>query len=111
MDIAAVRNVFPREVLAEAEKKNLSLPREHRIAGRCRLFPVLGVGGERLLLAFRPDEITLLTDGGSLDAWVVLYTGRVGRFDGCRGLLPASLLYGRAANLGKVGSKRKGVKG
>ena len=110
VDAKTVRNVFPPSVLLAAEKKNLSLPQEHRMAGRCRLFPVLGVGGERLLLAFRPDEITLLTDGGSLDAWVVLYTGKGVRFDGCRGLLPASLLYGRAAHAKNARTKRNGVK-
>ena len=91
----AVRNVFPKEVLAAAEKKNVTLPTDHKIAGRCRLFPVVGVGGERLLLAFRADGVSLLSDGGSLDAWVILYCGESKRFDGCHGLLPASLLFAR----------------
>ena len=92
---SALRNVFPAEVLASAEKGGASLPTAHHIAGRCRLFPVVGVGGARLLLAFRADGVSLVSDGGSLDTWVVLHTGDGGRFGGCRGLLPASLLYAR----------------
>ena len=93
----AVRNVLPREVLSAAEQKNVTLPPSHKLAGRCRLFPVVGVGGERLLLAFRADGVFLVSDGGSLDAWVILYSGESRRFDGCHGLLPASLLYARDA--------------
>ncbi len=92
---AALRTVLPREVLSAAEEKRVGMPRSHSLAGRCRLLPMASVGGERLLLAFRPDDVTLTEDGGSLDVWVALYTGSTARFGGFYGLFPSTLLYAR----------------
>ena len=65
-----------------------------------------GVGEERLLLAFRPNEVILSTDGASLDVWVALYTGSGTSFGGCRGLLPSALLYGRTKEK-KIGEVKR----
>ncbi len=92
---ASLRTVLPREVIETAEAKRVDMPKELSYARRCRLLPMVGVGGERLLLAFRPDEVRLLSDGGTLDVWVAIYTSDTARFGGCRGLFPSSLLYGR----------------
>jgi len=91
----ALRTVLPKEVLDSAEESRISIPKNHSFAGRCRLLPTTSVGGARLLLAFRPDEVTLAEDGGSLDVWVGLYTGSTARFGGCHGLFPSALLYAR----------------
>lgn len=92
---SALRTVLPSAVIAAAEGKRITMPKEHSHAGRCRLLPMKSVGGERLLLAFRPDRVTLLADGGSFDVWVALWTEKGIPFGGCHGLLPASLLYAR----------------
>ncbi len=97
VSVSALRSVLPREVLSAAEHSAISIPGERTLALRCRLLPMRSAGGEKLLLAFSPDEVRLLSDGRRLDVWVALYTADDTRFGGCRGLLPASLLYGRAA--------------
>lgn len=94
----ALRGVLPSAVLNAAGEKRITIPKDHSLAGRCRLMPMRTVGEERLLLAFRPSEVLLLGDGGSLDVWVALATERAGRYGGCSGLFPANLLYGRTAN-------------
>lgn len=105
---SALRSVLPSEVWSSLNSKRASMPKTHAIAARCRLLPMVGVGGEQLLLAFRPDRVTLVQDGGTLDVWVALYTGDAARFGGCRGLLPSSLLYGRAGTVKKEKSTQKG---
>ena len=103
----ALQNILPKNVLRSAENKHISMPNEHWLAGRCRLLPMVGAGGERLLLAFRPDEVRLLSDGGTLDVWVALYTADTARFNGCHGLFPASFLYGRGGARAKEGVMKK----
>lgn len=95
VSLSALRTVLPREVIEAAEGRNVRMPESFSLARRSRLLPMKGAGGERLLLAFRPDEVRLLSDGATLDVWVALYTADSARFGGCRGLLPASLLYAR----------------
>ena len=109
VSLSALRTVLPSPVISSAEGKRITIPGEHSLAGRCRLLPTVGVSGERLLLAFRADEVTLVADGGSLDVWVALYTGNTARFGGCRGLFPSSLLYARASasNKEKQGTNKK----
>ena len=92
---SALRTVLPREVLGAAERTRVTIPSEPAVVGRCRLLPMKGAGGEGLLLAFRADEVRLLSDGGTLDVWIALYTSDITRFGGCRGLCPSTLLYGR----------------
>lgn len=95
VSLSALRMVLPHEVIRAAEGQNVQMPASFSLARRSRLLPMRGAGGERLLLAFRPDEVRLLSDGATLDVWVALYTSENARFGGCRGLLPASLLYAR----------------
>lgn len=110
VSVSALRSVLPHDVLSSAERAAVSMPQERRSALRCRLLPMQGAGGEKLLLAFRPDEVSLLSDGRKLDVWVALYTSDSTRFGGCRGLLPAAFLYGRgtANGTGKRIKTRKG---
>ncbi len=108
---AALRTVLPREVLGAAERTSVTIPSEPSVVGRCRLLPMKGAGGERLLLAFRADEVRLLSDGGSLDVWLALYTSDTTRFGGCRGLCPATLLYGREVKVRTATHRADGVKG
>lgn len=105
---SALRGVLPAELLSSAEGKRIAMPKKHSLASKCRLLPMVSVGGEQLLLAFRPDAVTLVQDGGTLDVWVALYTGDAARFGGCRGLLPSSLLYARGGMLKKEKGVRKG---
>lgn len=107
----ALQNVLPRDILRSAQDKRITMPNEHWLARRCRLLPMVGAGGERLLLAFRPDEVRLISDGGTLDVWVALYTADTARFDGCFGLFPASFLYGRSGEKGRSHTTGKSKKG
>jgi sigma-E processing peptidase SpoIIGA len=104
----ALRTLFPAEIIAAATGTRVSMPESISLARRSRLLPMKGAGGERLLLAFRPDEVRLLSDGATLDVWVAIYAADTVRFGGCRGLLPATLLYARdCGNLGKKSRKTK----
>lgn len=109
VSLAALRTVLPKEVVSAAEGGHVSMPQSLPLARRSRLLPMRGAGGDRLLLAFRPDEVRLMSDGAVLDVWVALYTADTVRFGGCRGLLPASLLYGRNKNapIGNRADRRK----
>ena len=111
---SALHTVLPSEVLGAAERRGVSIPTDPSVVGRCRLLPMKGAGGERLLLAFRADEVRLLSDGGTLDAWIALYTSDITRFGGCRGLCPATLLYGRNMKVhiaaGAGGGRKGGLK-
>lgn len=91
----ALRNVFPPSVLEAARERKVTIPKEHALAGRCRLLPMRGVGEEKLLLAFRPKEVTLVADGGSLDVWVAICHEKSARFGGFGGLCPTAILTGR----------------
>lgn len=102
----ALRTVLPKEVLCAARETGIRIPKDPSLAARCRLLPMRGVGEERLLLAFRPNEVILSTDGASLDVWVALYTGGGTSFGGCRGLLPSALLYGRTKEK-KIGEVKR----
>ena len=101
VSVSALKTVLPKEVIASAEGTRVAMPQTLSLARRSRLLPMRGAGGERLLLAFRPDEVRLISDGALLDVWVALYRDDAVRFGGCRGLLPASLLYGRNASTQK----------
>ena len=105
---SALRTVFPAEVIAAATGARVSMPESLFLARRSRLLPMKGAGGDRLLLAFRPDEVRLLSDGATLDVWVAIYTADTARFGGCRGLLPATLLYARDG--GSFGKKTRKTK-
>ena len=95
VSVSALRAVFPTGVIASASQTSVGVPKELSLARRSRLLPIKSAGGERLILAFKPDEVRLLSDGATLDVWVGLYVADGTRFGGCKGLLPASLLYGR----------------
>lgn len=102
----ALRSILPPEILRAAREKGITIPNDPSLAARCRLLPMRGVGDKKLLLAFRPHGVFLLTDGGSLDVWVALYHGKEASFGGCRGLLPSGLLYGRV-NGKKIGDVKR----
>lgn len=108
---SSLGTVLPSEVISAAKARHVEIPQELSLAKRTRLLPLRGVGGEHLILAFRPDEVRLLTDGGTLDVWVGLYPSESTRFGGCRGLLPASLLYGREQTPSRRGMRIHGMKG
>lgn len=95
VSLSALRSLLPQELVGCAKEGMVSMPCSHALAGRCRLLPVEGVSGRRLMLAFRPDSVELLEDGEPLDVLVALYTGNAKRFGGCHGLLPSSVLFAR----------------
>lgn len=111
VSVSALRSILPREVLSSAERPSVTMPHERTLALRCRLIPMQGAGGEKLLLAFRPDQVCLLSDGRPLDVFVALYTADSTRFGGCRGLLSSGLLYGRGGTKKQktfIGTKKGG---
>ena len=111
VSVSALRSILPREVLSSAERPSVTMPHERTLALRCRLIPMQGAGGEKLLLAFRPDHVVLLSDGRPLDVFVALYTADSTRFGGCRGLLSSGLLYGRSGTKKQktfIGTKKGG---
>lgn len=108
---SALRAVLPRGVISSASAASVGVPKELSLARRSRLLPIQSAGGERLILAFKPDEVRLLSDGATLDVWVGLYASESTRFGGCKGLLPASLLYGREKSTVRTGHTVKTTKG
>ena len=95
VSLSALRGVFPPQVIASASSRHVEVPEDFSLARRSRLLPIQGAGGEGMLLAFKADEVRLLSDGATLDVWVGLYASDGTRFGGCKGLIPSSLLYGR----------------
>lgn len=62
---------------------------------RIRLVPSESIGGDRLLVGFLPERLTLRTDDGeerALDAVLVLDTRKKGGFNGNGALVPSNLI-------------------
>lgn len=96
-DIDALKTVIPKEVLKIAASgdildiDNLSADCGRRIS----VIPSTGVSGDKMLLGFRADKIALVDGKKAYEVDAVLALAHLGKAaDGCKALVPSSLLMG-----------------
>ncbi len=94
LNAKALGDIIPHDIVSfskghELDPVKLSAKNLRRI----RLVPTRSIGGERLLVGYIPDRVTIGrgSEARSVDALVVLDMGEHD-FSGCNALLPASLL-------------------